>query len=718
MPSQFDKLRSKQNTTRDIDTVLKKAKDLYGEGVGAVSADTAKRFIGNESLNDIELNVANEAHDSVIGTFQPMTYGKDKRFTQAQLNAAADAAIVASNPREALRRDVSLESYSGAVVGSLLPSDALAKRPGLEAFDEVNNRNLLQRTITYNLFAARQDDFGEALYPTITIPSDVNGLSVSTDIMFVYDGVTRDPSGDPDFYNKKMILRAFADPSILRMDQTRIIPVHRTESEKYFVPAADVAPVTIDHDGIAIKTAPLATGKRISLLAISQYEAMLAAGANDQTDSIDPAITLTSLYVKVGNDVLKLNTEAVPYSVFNPPIQMNYRQMTLNLDTLGIMINKDTKTAAGGELVTLADVKNNNLLVKLRVEATGSVNIETAETIVHGNMVSVVGVVDASGVKLDLSAGQAAAIVALFESASIIGYELKAFRTNINRRIMGQLIDTTTVTQNYMVWLRSPVVANRPLTDNGDNDAKHLNTLVTITHARTSADAVNALQEGARILRTYWDSRSEDAVPPEILGIGRFLVVPTYLTADGPVDLGELVQSLSSIDREQAIQMAIINLLRTYVYEMYVRSQFQSASKALNGGVEKTPTVIIATDPQIARYIMTTGDLRTMANEFDLRIVHTLNKNMKGKLYMTFGDFSESRNTDINPLSWGFMAWAPEVTIVTDMIRNGAKSVELAVSPRYLHVNNLPILCELDITGIEKIGQALPIQVANTVVTP
>jgi hypothetical protein len=89
---------------------------------------------------------------------------------------------------------------------------------------------------------------------------------------------------------------------------------------------------------------------------------------------------------------------------------------------------------------------------------------------------------------------------------------------------------------------------------------------------------------------------------------------------------------------------------------------------------------------------------------------------MKGKLYMTFGDFSETRNTDINPLSWGFMAWAPEVTIVTDMIRNGAKSVELAVSPRYLHVNNLPILCELDITGIEKIGQALPIQVANTVV--
>jgi hypothetical protein len=502
----------------------------------------------------------------------------------------------------------------------------------------------------------------------------------------------------------------------MKMDTTRIVPVYRDESAKYFVADSLVAPIYVDHEGESIRTSALATGKRFSLLGISQPRSMLANGVNNYTDSIDPAITLKRLYVKVGQDVFTINTEALPYNTFNPPVQNNYKQMVLTMDTTGFQLNQHDTLPDGSDFVSLAAIKTNNFLVKFRLEVNGSVNIETAETVVHGTKVSVHEVRDANNTKLSFDDARVAPIVAAVEAGSIVGYELNAFRTNLNRRILGQLIDTTTVTNNYMVYMRSPVTTARPITTNGEEDTRALNTLITITHARTSADAVKTLIDTAATLKMYEDTRGDDTIPPDILGIGRYLVVPTYFKDE--INLPDLVQSVSSVDRENAIQSALLGLLRNYVYRMYVQSQYQSATKARNGGVEKTPTVVIATDPKIARYLMQPGDLRTVGNEFDLRIVHTINKNMKGKMFVTFSNTGDDRNTDIDPLSFGFCAWAPELTIVTPMQREGGVNMELAVSPRYKHIVNLPILVEIDVTGVDELGDMLPFNVNNTPVTP
>jgi hypothetical protein len=73
---------------------------------------------------------------------------------------------------------------------------------------------------------------------------------------------------------------------------------------------------------------------------------------------------------------------------------------------------------------------------------------------------------------------------------------------------------------------------------------------------------------------------------------------------------------------------------------------------------------------------------------------------MTGKIFLTFGDFSSGMEGAPNPMHFGNMGWKPEMTLVLPLHRNGANSKELTVQPSFIHIVNLPILCEVDVTGI------------------
>jgi hypothetical protein len=113
------------------------------------------------------------------------------------------------------------------------------------------------------------------------------------------------------------------------------------------------------------------------------------------------------------------------------------------------------------------------------------------------------------------------------------------------------------------------------------------------------------------------------------------------------------------------------------------------------------PTVIVGTDPVIYNYIMVDGDLRTLGDTFDIKVVSTLDKRVTGKIFVTFSVFDSSRNTSVNPLSFGNLLYSPEITVnLPSVSRDGQVSRELIVAPRYLHINNLPVLTVLNVTGL------------------
>jgi hypothetical protein len=236
-------------------------------------------------------------------------------------------------------------------------------------------------------------------------------------------------------------------------------------------------------------------------------------------------------------------------------------------------------------------------------------------------------------------------------------------------------------------------------------DAGDFEALVTTTRFRLKNDAVTAVFDAVEGLRNHTQS-GDPLELPEGLGASRFHVRPTFFEP-AAIDATTIVDSWSSANRLADLQAAIVNILRDYAFRMHVESEYPAAASAL--GQAEVPTIIVATDPIIRRYILADGDLRTLTDKFNMKIVDTLDRRFSGKVFMTFGVFDENRNTAPNILNWGNLIWAPEVVHHASVPRGESMSRETIVQPRYRFVNHLPVATLLTFNNVPNVLRKLNI---------
>lgn len=700
-----------------IQSTLGRMVAMLQEQVGnqqMVTSALGKSALSMESIDDSAMHALTTVSGQLEAALESisMDLGISKLTTQAQSQAATIAGVLAGDYKGFMARKQDALGVSTEAIGVVMSnaSDALSERAfGLEAYDERENRNAVIYSIAYNYQAARQDEFGETFFPTITLTPENVGFGITVNLMMVYDGYERKISGTFEDFKKRNIIRAVADASVLKKDATKITPAYRAQNADKF--AVGFAPTAVVIEGESIPTAPLAFGKKLDLLALSQTDALMSTGTMDMTDTLDPTINLLNVYAKFGADVLKFNTSNLPLSNFTFSTQNNYRVETLSFTTSSILINKATLNADGSALADLSAIVTSDYIVRLELNVTGQVNIETGETQVFGNHVSVHSVHDVDGNALDMTVGAVATLVGVINAGVLAGYDLQAFRTNANRRQRGQFVDVTRYTQLYNVPLRSPITSIHPATVDGQTDASDVQALVTATRIRTSNEAVTTLLATAQLLSEYVDSRDVAGVGPDLLGVGRFFVRPAFMQES--IDMLAMIDSIKSHERAADIQAVLVNKLRDMAYQLYRDSEYKAAADALAGGIAPVPEVIIGTDPVIARYLNVTGDLRTLGGEFNVRIVSTLDTRMKGKIAMAFGVMDETRNTQPNPLNFGNMVWAPELVLTANLSRGNTYSRETVVQPKFLFVVNTPIMGLLQVSGIPATLNKVPVAFRN-----
>lgn len=671
------------------------------------SAEIARGALSMEALRDDQINTIMQAKDSLESLIQG-GLGIEKP-TAAMVKAGVVAGLISGDMRAFANTPV-MENRQDMIV-PVGPDFYTERNIAVEAFDESNVKDMSSYSVAYNISAARQDEFGEAFFPTVTVSPDQIGVEVTARILTVFDDNKHNVNGSLTNFNHKNLLRAYRDPSVLKSEMTRVIPVMRAGAEANFVDAADVAPYVANLEGEEIPTSALKAGATINLLGLSQTEALLSEGMADKTDSIDPAVVLRRVYLKVGTgtdvDVLSFDTANFALSNFISTGQSNYRLMTLNFKTNSLLLNKNSKKVDGGALEALAPVVSGDLIVRLSMTVTGNIDLETGETSVFGNQVSVHSISNNNRELISLTSGAGLAIADLIKSGVIIGYDLKAYRSNLNRRQIGQLIHTNYVTQKYAVPLRAPISARRAVTSDSSTDTSDLNALIMATNIRTSNAAVTALLDAANLLNDVLDARDGNEATPEILGVSRDLIRPQYMYES--IDVDSAINSVSSHERSEDIQAVLVNKLRDMVYSLYRNSEYRAFADSIKGGNAGTPTVIIGTDPVIARYLTVTGDLRTLGNEFDVRIVTTLDERVQGKIFVGFGNFSSGTNSAVDPLHFGNMLYKPTVTFTMPISRNGRITRELSVSPAFLHITNLPIMGVVEVSGITESLSRVPV---------
>lgn len=706
---------------------LNGAPNIVGTMVASLSETTrdlhsgtaaAQGILSMESLTDVQRLDIGRTQEGIVLAIESIrnTLGIDGSFTQAQKDAAAQAGLIASNWRGfqtlKLRDPAPRNAPQGSVVTveSYTTGDVVSERSyAMEAYNEQDNRSAVAYAITYNLQSSRQDDFGESLFPTITIPADQAGVTITTNLLHVLDNVDRNVSGAAYDLKRKNLLRAVADPNVLRKEQTRAVPVHRVQSQANFVATGTLAVRNVDIDGEVIPTSALLFNRQVDLLGVSQSDSLIAAGVQNQTDTLDPTVELTAFYVQIGNDKIRNVTSNLPYANFVPNAQGDYKLLTLNFETNSLLLNKDTRNVDGTALTgALAQIAADDLIVRVRSVLTGSVRTDTGNITVYGNTYQVYSITDAAtGDNVPLADVSVTALVAAIDGRTFLGYDPLAYRSNANRRQQGQFVNVSKQFQRYMVPLRSPITARHPAHIDASIDASDVQALITATRVRLNNEAVTAVLSSLDVLSSFVDVRDNVNEAPDVLGVGRFFLRPTLISRQ--FDAAAAVDSLKSHERAQDIQAALVNHLRDIAFLLHRNSEFKAASDAIYGGVGPVPTVIIATEPYLARYINVSGDLRTLGGEFDVRVVSTLDYRFRGKIVVAFGLFDSERNSAINPLNNGNLLWAPELVLTANIGRGGQYSRETLVQPRYRFIQNSPVLGVLEVSNIPNVLNKLPL---------
>ena len=635
-------------------------------------------------------------------------------YTDNQLKAATVAAMLGHNLKEAvkapIRNAVNLEGVAVCEVSDPTP---YVRRASNEAYDEQSTATSVAFSIGYNLECARQSELAETLFPTVVIPPNESGLFMSIDLALLQDDAKRSINGAVTDFQRYNVIRAQTYPELLQNDASDLVPVLRDDSKQFFVDPTLVEPLTKKmSNGESITTAPLRVNTKFDLLAISHTDAMASKGLPDQTDSIDTGVLLNEVFVKLtGSDgaggtkseVIKFNVKELPYASYYQATQGDYREQILSFENPSLKVDKNTLTANGDVSTLLAPLSAGNYEVRLNVTVSGKLNLQFGNGSVYGPAPEVT-TVSKNGQAVDHTSGAGKGIADLFAGAELIGYTLYAKRSNMNRRLRGQTMDTNTKRQYYPLNLLAPITIIRPHSAGDVNDARDLSFLIFTTKTRSSIDAIEVLQSHAALMKSMQGQYHQPGETVETFGLARYLLDPYY--ASDRYVAPAVVDSIKSSERNADIRASLVNMVQDHVFKMWQLSSYSVAAASQNGGVAVTPTVIIACDPRIEQYLNIQGDLRLLGDKFPVKVVSDTNIKMRGKMYITFGNMETAAQGVANPLHFGTTMYRPEMTIILPVSRDGQTSKEITVSPAFRHFVNLPLLVEIDVEGIEDVVNA------------
>ena len=717
-----------KSITDEINNNDRIPKVVRTNGISLESYNHDTRTTFNDTVNSLE-NLIEEIGNSSFG-------GKVK-FKAHQVQAGIAAAILSNDYLKNIRNSVNLKTIKEACMPII--SDGFTSRSpmivnALEAYSEQENRQKIGYDIIYNMQSASQNEFSESFFPTIVISPDNIGYVVTTRLYTVYDELKRDLTGAFANYNKKNLIRAIADPSILKNDSTKAIPVWRSGSAALFTDVSVIPAYTAVNEGQNILTAPISTkAKQFDFIGLCSTDAILTSGTPDMTDALDPAISLENVYIKfntigvgAATDVLKFRVYGLPTSTFvaapqGSTSQGTYKLMNLNFVSDSLVINPAKTRVDNSALVALGDIVTGTYSLRLKVQLAGNINVETGNLEIIGSKVTVDVIRTAGDVVIALTNSSISHLVGVLATAELIGYDLFAYKSNVNRRQRGQLIDPTNIMQEYNIPYRAPITTIHPVTDTDNgSDTSDLDIAIVTTHIRADNQAVQTLIDIEEQLNEYADVKDVNGNAPELFGIGRHFVNPSHHRV--AISMSDIVSNVNTADLNNDISAALVNQIKYYANLMYIESEYGPASQVLNGPSAGIPTVLIGTTPFLAQYIMTSGDLRAIGPNLNFKLVSSFNDNMKTinndgsithKIFMTFITESEDRNSRPNPLNFGNYIYSPELTAILPISRNGAISKELAIQPRFLHVVNMPVLTLINITNIEAVTSKFPLSVEN-----
>lgn len=722
---------SLKDLTQGLVTGLRTAVD---NGALGNRKDITQLELNTESMSGDSRTVAVAARESLMDSVNSAidmvltTEGCAAAISPAQRSAAQQIAALAVDPIAGMAaiRDAKALSGDGASVSpeELGVSDVVGNSVlTTEAFDGQAINNALYYSVAFNVFGAKQDAFGETLFPTVTIDPTQSGINVSTEVISLYQNATRNNTGASSraAFAKTTLAKAVYDNQLFGGDRNRVVPVNRAASAANLLTAL----ATVDTStGANIPTAPLLMGRTIGLLEISQTDAQLAKGAMDTSDALDRTvnlsyviIALTANLVPAGapagtaaapvTEYFRIPVDMLPGSNFTYTTQGHDKDLQLTFDSQDVVIDTAAAVTWNGTASAIMASLTPGMKIRLHTKINGDGNTQYGDISVYHTATTLLSVIDAAGNVLPTTDPNYVAVNNLITTMTMPAYGVEAYTTNSNLRKEGKLVTIDHYSQGYAVPIRSGITVNMPVNATAGDDSALVAQIQT-TGFRMSLEAVNTLVSFTNNLGIMTANGSNTNV--SVMGVGRYHVSTYFM--DAAIDLSLAVDSESSKSRIEDIQAALVNRIRDEVNVAYINSNYCTAHEMMHGFGAKVG-VVIGTSTRVKSYLCGAGsDTIDIGGDFDVKVVATRNPAIGDTMYITFANHGNAkRNTEFDPLSFGNCFWAP--TIATDVAKtvNGATVRSFQTTPRFLHVVNLPIIMRLGVTNIAGVlGKAIEYQ--------
>lgn len=698
---------------------LKLENDL-ADGLFAPSTGALAKTIGLESFGEGE---DKHAASSVYKQLQTLAaklgfehyISENPRIAENQLTAAFLGTVAAANPDGYIKalRGVSklvpstesiktIEHSFAGPAGSLQVFDAEgAKTVGLENYNEKSQRDFRVVTVGYNLAASRQDEFSERIYPTTVINPIEGGVVQVLPYIAVMKDVHHAVNGARWKNDEVNMVEAYRDPSILDDNATDLIPAIDPAGSNldFFVdPALVPVEVIVNEQNLSIETAPLKPGIRIDLMGNSNANLLISAGMLEVSDSIDPAGRLKNLYVKFQGKVVKFKVDRMPRAVFQPDLIGDTRGARIDFWTDDLSVSSVTRTIDGTQTAAMAELQQREWVLRLSVDFSGNISLSKGDSRFNNGTVDVAAVLNSDRRPVDIKSGAGKLLVDSITDLEIVGFDLHTRFTNTNRRQRGHLLQTRALQFRHPIPMHAPVTL--PLsTMEEEGPGEVVKALTVNTNIRNSNNAVKTLLNYLAQLKELTGNGFNRPVINVYEGALAAVMRPTYHY--GAMHLPDMIDTLKSKDRWDDVCAAILNKVKGVLFPAYRNSNIEAAFRVISGNQDERPMFLFCSDKEIANYLMTKGDDRTLGAYLEYDIVSTNNELFDGKLVVV-----PTRKTPVENDILSFGQFFYVSTIIADLpISRGGHQIsrEIAAIPFNLHINNIPFALEFDVTGFEEV---------------
>lgn len=677
-----------------IDTDINEREALIAAGIE--SADEGAKELVVQTLNTVE--------DSIRSTLEAEQINVD----DVTLELVKQALIANKAPLEALKASskgakASMESDGVIIDTSVIGEADFLPRAAIESFDAASTEPKEKFAVMLTAASAKQDEALELFFPTIPVDAFSSAASVTVRLVQVMNGFKRPLDASGNKFKKIPLIKAANNPDIVDVTKNELRPVYRAEAADLLVADGKHLEVV---GGEETEVAPVVFGKEINLLTLGATDAMLSRGALTDEDALDPRVQILNVVYQLtgkdsaGNTVtetFKFDLEGADVTFAPSPTGHEAKSLVLNTTLVSTIDTTNTRTINGGESVILSGLPQ-GYVAKIQYELSGRGDTQSGNIVVDLLRPTLEGVYTNSGIKLSTTDDTYTKIKAVTDTFKALGYEVRGYTTNSNARVDGLIFTSDGYTAIYNFAYRTGGTVKYPVVNDGDvGDAN-----AAIDVAKAIIFKINA--SGYKTLHNFINYMKNNGDEVNLKGVSNRFINKGFVYET--IDMREVVDGIESSNRERDIAGALISRIRYAANKLLFYTNYGAAVNIEMPGVK--PTLIIATDNIIGAYLSTIIDeLSTEA--FDVRFATTYNVSMRGKIIFSFGIFDGNRNKMPNPFNFGQLFRAPDLVIPVISTQSGSTAVRNTVMPKYLHVINIPIIGEFEVTGFEDVLKKLTI---------